>query len=53
MNIKITIFCYVTPCRMVTMYGGVAGWGEMYGRPGRLSSRGDNMQVLKINDNLH
>jgi hypothetical protein len=53
MNIKITVFCDVTPCRMVNMYRGVARWGEMYGYPGRLSSRGDKMHVLNRIDNLY
>jgi len=53
MHIKITILCDVTPCRMVIMYRSVARWGELYGRPGRLSPRGDKMHVLKRIDNCH
>jgi len=52
MKIKITILCDVTSCRLVSMYRNVAKWGEMYGRPGRLSPRGDKMHFLKRTDNL-
>jgi hypothetical protein len=49
MNIKITIFCDVTPCRLINMYRGVARLGEIHGRPGRLSPRGDTNTYFKEN----